>query len=113
MSEPSIIEFLQAVNPAMATQLTRERLQLIMNAKAAGSYCPKCECWDCKRRMEAPALIKNQHLSVRTKNALNKAGLHTVVDALAWSDQELLSLRHFGNKSLEELRSLVRKGDAE
>jgi DNA-directed RNA polymerase subunit alpha len=46
-------------------------------------------------------------LSVRTVNALKRAGINTVAQALAVSDQELLGLRNFGQKSLEELKDAL------
>ena len=46
-------------------------------------------------------------LSVRTVNALKRANINTVAQALAVSDQELMGLRNFGQKSLDELKAAL------
>ena len=46
-------------------------------------------------------------LSVRTVNALKRANVNTVAQALAISDGELMGLRNFGQKSLEELKNAL------
>jgi DNA-directed RNA polymerase subunit alpha len=46
-------------------------------------------------------------LSVRTVNALKRANINTVAQALAVSDNELLGLRNFGHKSLDELKDAL------
>ncbi len=57
---------------------------------------------------EAAALsLDDLGLSVRTVNALKRAGINTVAQALAVGDQELLGLRNFGQKSLEELKDAL------
>jgi DNA-directed RNA polymerase subunit alpha len=50
-------------------------------------------------------------LSVRAYNCLKRSGLTTVGAVLEKSEEELLSLRNFGDKSYEELRDkLVANG---
>lgn len=46
-------------------------------------------------------------LSVRTINALKRANINTVVQVLATSDDDLLALRNFGQKSLDELKGAL------
>lgn len=43
-------------------------------------------------------------LSVRTLNALKRANINSITQVLETSNQELMSLRNFGQKSLDELR---------
>jgi DNA-directed RNA polymerase subunit alpha len=46
-------------------------------------------------------------LSMRTANALKRANLNTISQVLAMSDNDLLGLRNFGQKSLDELRQAL------
>ena len=43
-------------------------------------------------------------LSPRTLNCLKQAGIDTVGEALSVEDEELLTIRNFGEKSLTELK---------
>jgi len=49
--------------------------------------------------------IEELNLSVRAYNCLKRTGLMTVGQVLEKSEEELLTLRNFGRKSYEELRS--------
>jgi len=61
------------------------------------------------RVKEAP--IEELELSVRAFNCLKRAGIIKVGQILEMSESELLSVRNFGHKSLEELRQrLIAKG---
>lgn len=51
--------------------------------------------------------IEELALSMRTTNALKRAGVSTVGQALAYNDNDLLHLRNFGHKSLVELRDAL------
>lgn len=51
--------------------------------------------------------LDDLHLSVRTMNALKRANINTVARILATSEADLLGLRNFGQKSLEELKSVL------
>ncbi|MDD4875544.1 MAG: DNA-directed RNA polymerase subunit alpha [Dehalococcoidales bacterium] len=48
-------------------------------------------------------LVEQLDLSVRTMNCLRRGGITTVGELLSKSEQELLSLRNFGRKSMKEL----------
>lgn len=47
-------------------------------------------------------------LSMRTANALKRANINTISQVLALSDNDLLGLRNFGQKSLDELHQALR-----
>ena len=51
--------------------------------------------------------LEELSLSMRTANALKRANINTVSQVLALSDSDLLSLRNFGQKSLDELREAL------
>lgn len=54
-------------------------------------------------------LIEPLTLSVRTENPLKHAGIRTLSQLLAHSEQELLRLPFFGRKSLRELEEELTK----
>ena len=47
-------------------------------------------------------------LSVRSQNALQKAGVHTVGDMLDFTQESLLEIRNLGQKSVEEILSKIK-----
>jgi len=49
--------------------------------------------------------VEELNLSVRTLNCFNKSGLDKVGDVLQYSEDELLKIRNFSNKSLDELHA--------
>jgi DNA-directed RNA polymerase subunit alpha len=51
--------------------------------------------------------IEDLNLSMRTTNALKRANISTVAQVLALTDNDLLHLRNFGQKSLVELRDAL------
>lgn len=53
--------------------------------------------------------IEELNLSLRTYNALKRANITKVGEAVERSDEELLAIRNFGRKSLEELRQRLRE----
>lgn len=55
--------------------------------------------------------IEDLSLSVRAYNCLKRSGLMTVGQVLEKSEDELLTLRNFGRKSYEELKSRLRELD--
>lgn len=55
--------------------------------------------------------IEVLNLSMRTTNALKRANITTIAQVLSLTDNDLLHLRNFGTKSLDELRdSLIAHG---
>ena len=48
-------------------------------------------------------LIEDLELSVRAYNCLKRANIHTVQDLLAYSQQSLLEIKNFGQKSADEV----------
>ena len=51
--------------------------------------------------------LSRLELSVRTTNCLYNAGLRTIGDVMAKSEQELMALSNFGRRSLKEVRELL------
>ncbi len=49
-------------------------------------------------------LIKDLEFSVRSRNCLKKAGIHTLGELVGRKAQDLLEIKNFGKKSLKEVR---------
>jgi DNA-directed RNA polymerase subunit alpha len=58
-----------------------------------------------EEEVDKPLEVLN--LSMRTANALKRANINTISQVLALSDNDLLGLRNFGQKSLDELRDAL------
>ncbi len=48
--------------------------------------------------------VESLHLSVRSNNCLKREGIHTVGELLQRSEQDLLDIRNFGSKSIDEVK---------
>jgi DNA-directed RNA polymerase subunit alpha len=48
--------------------------------------------------------IESLQLSVRSYNCLKRAGIHTVRQLVEFSENDLLNIRNFGVKSIEEVK---------
>ena len=48
--------------------------------------------------------IENLGLSVRSLNCLKRASIKVVRDLIAYSEDDLMKLKNFGQKSLDEIR---------
>lgn len=55
--------------------------------------------------------IENLELSVRCYNRLKRAGIHTLGDLSESSERDLISLPHFGDRSLQEVISALERYD--
>ena len=51
--------------------------------------------------------ISELELSVRSSNCLREAGIKTIVDLVKRSEEEMLSFKNFGKKSLNEIKELL------
>lgn len=54
-------------------------------------------------------LIEELHLSVRAYNCLKRAQIHSVADLLDYSQEDLLEIKNFGQKSAEEVIDALQK----
>ena len=48
--------------------------------------------------------IEDLDLSVRSYNCLKRAGIHSVRQLVEYSENDLLNIRNFGAKSIEEVK---------
>jgi DNA-directed RNA polymerase alpha subunit len=56
---------------------------------------------------ESRISIAELSLPKRARNALLRAGIRTLEEAIEWSDRDLLSLPHFGRASVACLRAHI------
>ena len=49
--------------------------------------------------------IEDLDLSVRSYNCLKREGIHTVGELISRSEQDLLDIRNFGAKSIDEVKA--------
>jgi DNA-directed RNA polymerase subunit alpha len=83
-----------------AAQLLREKLNLFAelqppSARPAEPSGPEAEL------METP--IEKLELSVRSLNCLKRAGIQTIGELLQYSVEDVMKLKNFGQKSLDEI----------
>jgi DNA-directed RNA polymerase subunit alpha len=49
--------------------------------------------------------VEDLQLTVRSYNCLKREGIHTVSELISRSEQDLLDIRNFGSKSIDEVKS--------
>ncbi|MGH1563596.1 DNA-directed RNA polymerase subunit alpha [Mumia sp. DW29H23] len=49
--------------------------------------------------------VEDLHLTVRSYNCLKREGIHTVGELISRSEQDLLDIRNFGSKSIDEVKA--------
>ena len=92
-----------------------ERKQVSQQAKAS---CETCETTliamlqgELDRKSEQLAVkdkqIEDLDLSVRSYNCLKRAGIHSVRQLVEFSENDLLNIRNFGAKSIEEVKDTL------
>lgn len=55
------------------------------------------------RREVVPYHVDELELTVRTSNCLSRAGIHTVEKLITMSSKDLLKIKYFGKKCLEDI----------
>jgi DNA-directed RNA polymerase subunit alpha len=96
---------------SMAAEIMREQLKPLQEL-GRPEPAPEQDLIDTPRQFDQyDTPIEELDLSVRAYNCLKRSGLTTVGTILERSEEELLALRNFGEKSYEELRDkLVEHG---
>jgi DNA-directed RNA polymerase subunit alpha len=54
--------------------------------------------------------VEDLQLTVRSYNCLKREGIHTVGELISRSEQDLLDIRNFGSKSIDEVKAKLRDG---
>ncbi len=66
---------------------------------------------DSENSQKLDMTIEDLDLSVRSFNCLKRAGINTVRDLVAMTEEELIKVRNLGRKSLEEVKKKLSDGD--
>ena len=66
---------------------------------------------DLKRCTNVEGQIEDLDLSVRSYNCLKRAGIHSVRQLVEYSENDLLNIRNFGAKSIEEVKDKLQSMD--
>lgn len=69
------------------------------------------EVQDSENSQKLDMTIEDLDLSVRSFNCLKRAGINTVRDLVAMTEEELIKVRNLGRKSLEEVKKKLSDGD--
>ena len=69
--------------------------------KNATIFAPEAE----KENIELEKRVEDLDLSVRSYNCLKRADIHTVRKLVEYSEKDLMNLRNFGTKSIDEVKA--------
>jgi len=86
---------------SIAAQIVQEQLDLFVNftsEEKPPSQAPVSE-WDVP--------VETLNLSVRSFNCLKRAGISKVSELLDMSEDEIIEMRNFGKKSLDEIKAVL------
>ena len=95
---------------AIASKMMIEHLEVVveLSEKASTSnYMIEAEDEAQNRRLEMT--IDELDLSVRSYNCLKRAGLNTVAELTAKSEEDMIKVRNLGRKSLKEIKEMAIK----
>nr|YP_009393368.1 RNA polymerase a-subunit [Symphyocladiella dendroidea]ARW61930.1 RNA polymerase a-subunit [Symphyocladiella dendroidea] len=73
------------------------------------NFKSKTEINDSKEKQINQILIEELQLSVRAYNCLKRAEIHSIADLLDYTQEELLEIKNFGQKSAEEVIEALNK----
>ncbi len=91
-------------------ELLLQRLFLFANADKAGEGTAERPSFTATIPLEQyNVVIEKLDLSFRTLNCLKRSNINVVGQVLEYQDSDLLKIRNFGAKSLDELRSRLRE----
>jgi DNA-directed RNA polymerase subunit alpha len=86
---------------AVASQIMQEQLDLFtsINAEETPAATVPTSEWDVP--------VETLNLSVRSFNCLKRAGISKVSELLEMSENEIIKMRNFGKKSLDEIKDVL------
>ena len=93
------------VNQHMSAFLTLD--ESAEEAEVASIFAPEGP----SKNTELEKQIEDLDLSVRSYNCLKRAGIHSVRQLVEYSENDLLNIRNFGAKSIEEVKDKLQSMD--
>lgn len=89
---------------SLAAKIITEHLNLFVNLSAEGAGADiMVEKGDAGKEKVLEMTIEELDLSVRSFNCLKRAGINTVEDLISRTEDDMMKVRNFGRKSLEEV----------
>ncbi|HLF55713.1 MAG TPA: DNA-directed RNA polymerase subunit alpha [Thermoanaerobaculia bacterium] len=92
---------------SLAATLLKEHLSTFVTAEEAARLEGSGGVGDTELEAVLSKSLDDFDLSVRTANCLKNASIGTVRDLVSHSESEILEIKNFGKKSLEELQELL------
>nr|YP_010850686.1 RNA polymerase a-subunit [Lophurella hookeriana]WGH13344.1 RNA polymerase a-subunit [Lophurella hookeriana] len=92
-----------SISPQEAISQGAHTLTSLFHPLTNISFTSKTEIDDTKEKQIHQILIEELQLSVRAYNCLKRAQIHSIADLLDYSQEELLEIKNFGQKSAEEV----------
>jgi DNA-directed RNA polymerase subunit alpha len=84
----------------MGAFLTLDQVEEDEEGEPASIFAPENQ----ETNAELDKQIEDLDLSVRSYNCLKRAGIHSVRQLVEYSENDLLNIRNFGAKSIEEVK---------
>ena len=84
----------------MGTFLSLDEIEEDEEGEVVSIFAPESQ----ETNAELDKQIEDLDLSVRSYNCLKRAGIHSVRQLVEYSENDLLNIRNFGAKSIEEVK---------
>nr|WGH12949.1 RNA polymerase a-subunit [Echinothamnion sp.] len=98
-----------SISPQEAISQGAYKLTSLFHPLTNISFQSKTEVNDTKEKQIHQILIEELQLSVRAYNCLKRAQIHSIANLLDYSQEELLEIKNFGQKSAEEVIEALNK----
>ena len=95
------------INQYMGAFLSLTSLPEDEGGEVASIFAPEGQ----ESNVELDKRIEDLDLSVRSYNCLKRAGIHSVRQLVEYSENDLLNIRNFGTKSIEEVKDKLMSMD--
>ena len=88
------------INQYMGAFLSLDEIEEDEEGEEVSIFAPESQ----ETNAELDKQIEDLDLSVRSYNCLKRAGIHSVRQLVEYSENDLLNIRNFGAKSIEEVK---------
>ncbi|MEW6189828.1 MAG: DNA-directed RNA polymerase subunit alpha [Actinomycetota bacterium] len=94
---------------SLAAKIINEHMNLFMEQAPEKKEAPVFVVSEAVRDTTLTSPIEDLDLSVRSYNCLKKQGIHTLEHLIQCTEEDLLNIRNFGAKSIEEVKDKLAK----
>ena len=88
------------INQYMGAFLSLDEIEEDEEGEVVSIFAPESQ----ETNAELDKQVEDLDLSVRSYNCLKRAGIHSVRQLVEYSENDLLNIRNFGAKSIEEVK---------